>query len=858
MLQELRGYKYVAGLYSIGVGPELGCSGNMNGTIRLCLTGTTFLSDCSMHIRISILPVLLCFFPLFGGAIVGTVQNAQSGKMIPEVTVSLLENDAVTFTDSSGAYRFDSCSPGTYTLTFQAAGFEPHKRNDVFVAGTGVKRVDVELVPQILTLGKMVVHSTAFHRSTDMSSSTKIINADELLRAPGALVDVQRVVQNLPSVTSGGDNVNEVVVRGGTPGENLLIMDNIEIVNANHFADQHSGGGVISLINPLLVKGLIFNAGAPPAQYGGKASSVIDVTLREGNEEIVLGGLDMGMAGAGGHLEGPLWNGANFMFSGHKSYLDVITHFDKDIPVPRFWGLQGKFAQHVKEQTLLVNGIYGKNFIKIEDTKEQVSEYDLIRSGGIVYAGGVSWKAPWRESFTTLLTLSGTGNTFDRFTKDISYDTVDTVVDPVTNDISYTTSTRVDTFFTGGTWNDEQHITAECSFDFQKSNRLILGVYAKRFEFMIDQQERSDTLKDYQDSPSGIPVLTADGEPRVYREYAVNHDTTYKYGGYVSGTLHACNRFRLVPGIRFDRLRYNNSFVVSPRFNTVISLNEKFDVTTAFGIQFQDPEFVDLVLDSRNNHLKPKRAITGIGGVEYYLDRFDVKLAAEGFYKKYDNLLFDASLLTPDSLDETDVLVDDGEGHTFGIELFVQKKLTGSFFWTAALALSKSLYKDLRPGHYGEWYDGDYDFRHTVTVTGGWKKDLLEFPWYKKKFHDKIWFKILHPFMPLADRIELSGKWRYLDGRPYTKQKYSSRYKRWYVDPEAPLNETRLKPYHRLDIRFERRYGFGFLQLIYYIDMQNVYKRENVWMYLYSDKTGKRLTIDQIPFFVSGGIIIGL
>jgi len=814
-----------------------------------------------MPIRISFFLVAVCSIHLFGGAIIGTVQDAQSNRPVVGVTVAIVEKDTVATTDSTGFYRFDSCAPGTYTLTYQASGFEPVTRNDVYIAGSGTKRVDVDLVPQILTLDKTVVRSTAFHRASDMSSSTKVINADELLRAPGALVDVQRVVQNLPSVTSAGDNVNEVVVRGGTPGENLLIMDNIEIPNANHYADQHSGGGAISLINPLLVKGLIFNAGAPPAQYGGKASSIIDVTLREGNETIVLGGLDLGMAGAGGHIEGPLWKGANFMASGRKSYLDFIANFEEDIPIPKFWGIQGKFSQKVKNHKLNMNGIYGKDFIQIKKTRKQKIEFDRIESGGIVYAGGLSWKAQWNDLFSSLFVASGVGNTFDRLAYDFLYE-YDTTIEISNLDTTFDTTITAavignDTLFTGGTWNDEQTLKAQGSFNLRNNNKVIIGVVAKRFEFMIDQQEKPDTLKDYQDDTNGVPVTNPSDEPVVFREYAVNHDTTYKYSGYVSCTFHAFDRVRLVPGIRFDRLLYNNSFSVSPRLNAVLSLTGELDLTGAFGIQYQDPEFVDMIIDSRNRELKPKRAITGIGGVEYYIESFDIKVIAEGFYKKYDNLLFDASLLTPDSLDQTDQLVDDGEGHSFGIELFAQKKLTHSFFWTMALALSRSLYKDLRPGHEGEWYGGDYDFRHSFTVTGGWKKELLKLSWYKKKFHDKLWFKILHPFMPIADRIELSGKWRYLDGRPSTTQQFSSRYKRWYIDTNAPLNNTRLKPYHRLDIRFERRYGFGFLQLIYYIDIQNVYDRDNLWMYLYSDKNGNRLPISQIPFFTTGGIIIG-
>ncbi len=788
---------------------------------------------------------------LCAGSIVGIIRDAQTDKILEKAIVVVRETKDTVYSDSSGFFAIDSLTPASYNLVIKKSGFDPQTRNDIYVAGKGAKRLEIKLVPQIYALEKMVVHSTSFHRAPEMASSTKIMNADEILRAPGALTDIQRVLQNLPSVTSGGDNVNEVVVRGGLPGENMLIMDNIEIPNPNHFADQRTGGGVISLINPLLVKGLTFNAGAPPAQYGGKASSVIDVELREGNDVMVIGGLDMGMAGMGGHVEGPLWKGANFIASAHKSYLDLIANVEPSLPVPEFWGLQSKLTQHIGEHTLFANGIYGKNSITIKDLKEQQDmNYDIIESGGIIYAAGLSWDARWTDRLTSLITLAGTGNTYDRlaFTK--------------ANE-----SRAADTTFFGGSWVDEQTLKARLAYDLPNNNRIQLGGYVKRAEFLVDQREKPDTLKDYSDTTNnGVVVIDPQtNRPVVYGEYANVHDTTYKFGGFVSAILHAFDRLRIVPGLRCDGFTYNNSFSVAPRINMVYALNESSDLTAAFGLQYQDPDYVDLGLDPSNKSLKPKRALTGIVGVEHYIEPLGIKIVGEGFYKHYKNLLFDAALLTLDSLDETDKISDHGEAHSFGIELFAQKKLTESIFWTGAYAFSRSIHKDLRPGHEGEWYDGDYDFRHSFTVTAGWKKELIQSETYKRKFHDKLWFKLLSPIMPFADRMEFSMKWRFLSGRPYTQQRYDDRiYKRWYQDPLAPLNAERHAPYHRLDLRYERRFGFGFLQMIYYIDLQNLYSRDNIWTFLYPEydplnpnQTIERKEVMQFPFFPAGGIIIG-
>jgi hypothetical protein len=253
--------------------------------------------------------------------------------------------------------------------------------------------------------------------------------------------------------------------------------------------------------------------------------------------------------------------------------------------------------------------------------------------------------------------------------------------------------------------------------------------------------------------------------------------------------------------------------------------------------------------------------MTGVGGIEYQYTPLTAKVICEAYYKKYDRLPVDSSLLSADPYDKSPVLLAIGEGKSYGVELFLQKKLTRRFFGTLAWSLSRLYYRDMRPGHEGEWYPGDYDFRNGFTVTGGWKTDLIEKEWYTG-MRRRWWVKALSPVFPFADRVELSAKWRFLGGRPYTAPVYNDSLDRWIYDQEE-LNGTRYPPYHRLDLRYERRYGFGFLQMIYYLDIQNVYNRKNIWTYLYRDGEEEPGTVYQIhagnsmPFVLSGGVIIG-
>jgi hypothetical protein len=767
------------------------------------------------------LALILCPFQSFAGVLSGTVRDAQSKRPVSAARVLLFPDSLSRRTDALGAYRFDSLAPGSYTLDVRAEGYEPQTRAATYLAGEGTKTIDFSLTPRIVTLDKMVVRGTAFRKAPDMAASTKIMNFDEILREPGALVDIQRAVQNLPSVASGGDNVNEVVVRGGMPGENLLIMDNIEIPNPNHFANQGTGGGVVSLINPLLVQGLTFNAGAPPAQYGGKASSVIDVDLREGNTKLILGGLDMGMGGLGGHIEGPLWPDATFMFSAHRSYLDFIASFDPTAAIPRFWGMQGKLTQRLGAHTVYANGLYGRNSITIEQARDEGFDHDEVFSGGITYAGGLNWESWWGERFSTTVTASATGNTFDRAT--------------------YSRS-PADTGYFNASREEEQTVKVQGAWDLRDRDRFLGGAYVRRAAFDIRIREHPDT------------IVKDNGDTVRYAPAADRDEQGFQGGGYASYIMHAFDRLRLVPGVRADGFTYNNSATISPRLGAIFSLAPGLDLTGAGGIQYQQPAYADLAMNPRNRDLQPKRVLTAVAGIEHTLDARALKLVAEGFYKRYDNLALDSALLYGDRLDRSTMLVDTGIGHSYGLELFAQKKLTDRVFWTAAYAYSRSLLRDLRAGRAGQWYPSEYDFRHSLTLTAGYKLELLDRPWYAR-LHKRLWFRLLSPIMPIADRIELSAKWRYLGGRPYTKRQFSDRHDRWIAGHS--LNSERYPAYHRLDVRYERRYGFGFLHLIYYFDIQNVYDRDNIWMYLYSDSQERTVAVTQLPFFPVGGIIIG-
>ncbi|HMD69463.1 MAG TPA: TonB-dependent receptor, partial [Chitinivibrionales bacterium] len=488
----------------------------------------------------------------WAGTIRGTVTSAQSGKAVSGALVTIAGSQRAAQTDSTGSYRFDSLPSAGYNLRFSCAGYDSLVVNDVYVSGDAEKRCDAELLPRAARVDRMVVRGTPFRRPPDMTSSTKVITADELLRAPGALEDVQRVVTMLPSVTSGGDNTNEIVVRGGVPGENLFLLDNIEIPNPNQFAQEGTGGGVISLVNPLLVKGLTFNAGAPPAQYGGKASSVLDVKLRDGNSDIVLGGVDLGVAGAGVHVEGPLFSKqANFMFSATRSYLDFAAHTvfnNQAAAIPEYWGLETRVAHNTADHRIYADAVYGNSGITIDSSDVLYgTRGSTIASGGYVYAGGITWEQFVTKRLSTSVTMSAVGNTFDR--------------------LEYTAA---DTFFKNTSLEQEQECKAQASLEFDNADRLTVGAFVKRADFSINLWEKPDTLKRYSGPADTVGTIVDDSAtllPVAWQQSVAERDVGYKYGGFVSGILRPTDRVRVVPGIRLDAFSITHSLCLSPRIS---------------------------------------------------------------------------------------------------------------------------------------------------------------------------------------------------------------------------------------------------------------------------------------------------
>jgi hypothetical protein len=243
------------------------------------------------------------------GSVLGVVRDANTLQPLIGANVMIIDTQLGDATDLEGKFEITGIGAGTRHLQVSMMGYEKRVLLNLMVTTARPLNLIIELKMESLEGEAIEVTGKAFTRSSASVLSTMHVDNFEIRSDPGGAFDIQRMVQSLPSVTSASDQENEIITRGGMPGENLFLLDNIEIPNPNHFGIEGAGGGPINMINPLFVREIEFTPGAFSARYGDKASSVMDIRLREGSREQLETAFDLSMAGARINAEGPIAGG---------------------------------------------------------------------------------------------------------------------------------------------------------------------------------------------------------------------------------------------------------------------------------------------------------------------------------------------------------------------------------------------------------------------------------------------------------------------------------------------------------------------------------------------------------------------
>jgi hypothetical protein len=814
----------------------------------------------------------------YRGDIKGRVIDAQTQEPIPQVHVVVVQQPAAgASTDPDGFFAIRGLGVGTYSLQVTAVGYARQVITNIVLSTGRSVPVLVKLDPKLIELEGVTTEASYFSRGQQISPlSVNVLDRSEVLRSPGGVQDVQRVAQNLPGVASSTDNINELIVRGGAPFENLTIMDHMEIPSINHYANQFNSAGPINMVNADMIEDVQFSTGGFPAQFGDKTSSVMNLTVREGNRGRSLTSKTfMHMAGAGTLIEGGMAEGrGSFILSVRNSLLEIVDRLMglstiSLTAVPKYWDLQSKCVyDFTPSQRISVNLLYGDSRIKIEgDPKEEDEKRRNLTDSSTIeymyprtrqYAAGITLRSLWGKNGYSNLTLYSSGTTTDI---DIRQDFLQRSRGQAGEVLSHRVLSMRRLFrnqggesFLGG--NYELVYQVSPSHTLSAGLQLLTALRWNNDVFIASDTSRFDINRD------GVfetgPVITPEG----YFSQHLGFGYASKYFVFVSDRFAVTPRLTLTGGVRYDHFTYPSQGQLSPRISLSYDLVPPTTaITVAGGAYYQVqpfPYYFDRRSIGYNRNLENMKADHYVIGLQHIMGP-GLKLSLEAYYKNYSRIGVSEDFIHA-AVDTfwSDRYLAVGKRYAYGIELFVEQKQVEDLFGTLSLSLSKTREKDPRFPPRADWLVSDYDYPLILTVLGGkvvkGGRDWLDGTPFFVKYPSYL--------LPISNEMEISFKFRYQTGRPYTPQVYVP----WRQEREGGLkwtrgawvttldhNAERYPDYSRLDLQWISRFYFSDWNINAYVALMNVLNRKNVFYEeLLSDGTVE--TVYQFAFFPVVGV----
>jgi hypothetical protein len=816
----------------------------------------------------------------FKGDISGRVLDARTLEPIPDVHIVLLEKPTIgTSADVEGAFHIRGLEVGTYSLQVSAVGYITQVITNVVITTGRATPVTVKLDETAIEMEEVSVQPNYFSTAQQMSSvSANLVDRAEILRSPGGVQDVQRVVQNLPGVASSTDNINELIVRGGAAYENLTIMDNMEIPSINHYSNQLNSAGPINMVNADMIEDVRFSAGGFPAQYGDKSSSVMNLTVREGNRNIGLSSKSgFTMAGVGTLIEGGIDHGrGSYIFSARNSLLELIDKFVglsslSLTAVPRYWDTQTKIVYDLtRTNKLIFNYLYGDSRINIKgDPKEEDDQRrNMIDSSSVEnvyprtkqYATGLSLRSLWGKNGYSMLTLYSSGARTDVVARE---DFARRVRGSSGEVLDYTIVNSRQTFSNQA---NESFVGAKVDLFYQVHPRheLSAGVQVqtsrqwKNDVFVDADSSRFDLNRDgiYETGPIVVP-------PFVYHNEMGFGDAS-KYYLYVSDKFKISSRLSLTLGGRYDHFTYSGKGSLSPRASISYALvPQQTTVTFATGEYYQTqplPYFSDRRNIGYNRTLDYMKATHYVLGLEHIFGP-GLRMSVEAYYKNYTGIaVLEDFIYSAIDTFWSDRYLTVGKRHSYGVEFLLEQKQVKDLFATVSVSLSRTQEKDPRIPKKVDVYPSDYDYPVIITlITGKVVKGVRD--WLSTS---PFFLKYPSYILPLSNEMEISFKYRFQTGRPYTPQEYVTWKQfreggvKWsrgaWIDSEDH-NRARYPDYNRMDLQWISRFYFNSWNINAFVALQNVLNTKNVFFENHRSD-GTKETIYQFAFFPVVGVEI--
>ena len=291
----------------------------------------------------------------------GTVIERGSRETLIGATVVVVGRSVGTATNSYGFYALALPAADSVELEFSYVGYAT-QRHRISLSRNLTLNVELEPVPEQIGAVEVLAEGRTSSRSTQTSMVELPMQQFKAIPAMLGEKDVLKALQLMPGVQSGGEGTSGLYVRGGGPDQNLIILDDATVYNASHLF------GFVSLFNGDAIKNIELFKGGFPARYGGRLSSVLDISMRDGRKDTLSGDVGIGLISSRMMLEGPIVKDkASFLVSARRSYIDLLllplmAASDLGQTGYYFYDLTAKLNWEVDERNkLYLSGYFGRD-----------------------------------------------------------------------------------------------------------------------------------------------------------------------------------------------------------------------------------------------------------------------------------------------------------------------------------------------------------------------------------------------------------------------------------------------------------------------------------------------------------------
>jgi hypothetical protein len=632
---------------------------------------------------------LLITFPAFGATISGFVTRKDSAEPLQYVNVRIAETKVGMQTNKKGYYVLNISEPGNYTLEFTLISYESDTYSFSITSHDENLSYDAQLSKSGIELGKVTVTAKSEDEGPLIRNSLIRQNTEQIQSVVSPIeADVFRAVLTLPGVAPISDFSAGLYVRGGSPDQNLILLDDIDVYNPNHF------GGVFSTFNSDAVESVDLIKGGYPAKYGGRMSSVLDVTNRQGNRNFHQGVARLSAISSSATLEGPLHlfgiNGS-YMGSLRRTYLELVKTIYDELPDYYFYDGHAKLNWDISPRDKASTSAYfGRDKLK----------FDF----------GSTLKLDWgNKTFTTQLVHIFNPRLFAQFVVAGS---------EFTSNFSQINEEDEMVF---ERLNGIHDLTTKANMSFKPNN-------SHQLDFGLEEKWNNTWLKmntSYQYDPNALPDVKV---------------SSLTSAAYLQDVWDINALWTLQPGLRLswyktlkmnlDHLPDASYFNAEPRVSIRRNLDIGESVYANFGMYHQYLTLMTMEMSTPfdvwfplDGSLKPGLSLHYILGYKRQLNRY-FAYDMEFYYKTYQNLLEYNVATDYNWNNETGTLSDTfhvGKGFTYGTDLMLRNDWKGLEGFVG-LTLSKTKRKmenfNIDPEtQEGVAYYPKYDRSHSLTLV---------------------------------------------------------------------------------------------------------------------------------------------